>query len=413
MPRRVVVTGMGCLSAIGLDEETTWANLMAGRTGIRRITAFDPQPFKAVNGAEVDGSALEAALVRGGWKSEEKLTALALVAADQTLRSAGLIQGGKPFSPQPLPVLVGSASGPAESLHEAITAHAQKGIRGIRPSTVPRCMVNIVATRLSIDFHLTGVHYNVSAACTSAEIAMGLAFRMVRDGYAERILCGGAESLFVPSYYSAWNNLGILSTEPDASRAIRPFAADHRGFVMGEGAAFLVLEEETAARRRGARIRGEICGYGEASDAEHIVRPQAEGQAQAIRNALADAGMAPADIGWIVSHGTGTVLNDRTESAAIRSIWGAPGPATPPVSALKSYVGHTIGASGAVEMAMALLALERGRLPPNLNAEPTDPECGIRLVGRQPEPLLNPVVVKQSFGFGGANGVMVARRYEA
>jgi 3-oxoacyl-[acyl-carrier-protein] synthase II len=412
MSRRVVISGLGLVSPLGLDEETVWANLMAGRTGIRRITAFDANLFRAANGAEVDAAALDSALAARGWKGEAKVVDMALVAADQALRAAKLISDDGAREPQPVPVIIGSANGPAAALHEAIASYIQKGVRGIRPTTVPQCMVNIVATRLSIEFKLTGIHYNISAACTSSATAMGNAFRMIRDGYADRVLCGGAEFLFVPSYYSAWNNLGILSSEPDPLRAARPFDLGRKGFVMGAGAAMLVMEEEASARRRGVRIRGEICGYGESSDAEHIVRPQAAGQTQALRHAMSDSGLAPDTVGLIVSHGTATLMNDRSECAAIRSFFGEITTSSPRVSALKSYFGHTIGASGAIETVVTLLALERGRIPPNLNIDQPDPECDVRLVGKSPEPLEKPVAVKQSFGFGGANGVMVMRRWD-
>ena len=412
MPRRVVISGLGLVSALGLDEETVWAHLMAGQTGIRRITAFDANLFRATSGAEVAEAALEPALAARGWKREAKVVDMALVAADQALRAAGLIGDDPVRTAQPVPVIIGSANGPAGALHEAISSFVQKGVRGIRPTTVPQCMVNIVATRLSIEFKLTGIHYNISAACTSSAAALGTAFRMIRDGYADRVLCGGAESLFVPSYYSAWNNLGILSNEPDPLSAARPFDMGRKGFVMGEGAAMLVMEDEASARRRGVRIRGEICGYGESSDAEHIVRPQIAGQTQALRNAMENSGLAPDTVGLIVSHGTATLMNDRSECAAIRTIFGEATASSPSVSALKSYFGHTIGASGALETIVTLLALERGRIPPNLNLDQPDPECAVRLVGNTSEVLEKPVAVKQSFGFGGANGVMVLRRWE-
>lgn len=412
MPRRVVISGMGGVSALGLDDETVWANLMAGRTGIRRISAFDIQLFKAANGAEVDGAVLDAALPSRGWKGEHKVVDLALVAAERALRAAGLIAAEGAREPQPVPVIVGSANGPAGALHEAINAFTHKGVRGIRPTLVPQCMVNIVATRLSIEFKLTGIHYNISAACTSSAAALGNAFRMIRDGYADRVLCGGAEFIFVPSYYSAWNNLGILSTEPDPLRAARPFDLGRKGFIIGEGAGMLVLEEESSARRRGIRIRGEICGYGESSDAEHLVRPQTDGQTRALRAALADSGVAPEAVGVIVSHGTATLMNDRSECAAIRSVFGPVQDSSPRVSALKSYFGHTIGASGALETIATVLMLERGWIPPNLNLDRPDPECAVRLVGPVAEKLEQPVAVKQSFGFGGANGVMVLRRWD-
>ncbi|MDE2978636.1 MAG: beta-ketoacyl synthase N-terminal-like domain-containing protein, partial [Acidobacteriota bacterium] len=211
---------------------------------------------------------------------------------------------------------------------------------------------------------------------------------------------------FDPFYYGVWNNLGVMSKNPDPARACRPFDAGRDGCVLGEGAGMLVFEPWERARGRGARIRGEILGYGESSDASHITSPSAGGQAVAMRAALASAGVEPADLGAVNAHGTATLANDVCESGSIRAVLGDAAEEAP-VSANKSYFGHTLGASGAIESIAALLGIEQGRLPSNLNLENPDPECRVRLVGGVPEPLERPLVMKNSFGFGGSNGVLV------
>jgi len=278
----------------------------------------------------------------------------------------------------------------------------------MRPSTVPNGMANTVSATLSIEFKLRGANYTLVSACTSATNAIGVACRMVREGHAEAVLCGGTDSSFDPFYYSMWNNLGVFSPLPDPLRALRPFAADRAGTLLGEGAGALLVESFASARRRGVRVRGEIVGYGESSDATHLTGPSPTGQAAAIRSALADAQVRPAEVAYLNAHGTGTEANDATEAEAIRLALGDAADAIP-VGAMKSYFGHTLGASGAIETIATLLALERRVAPRNLNLDLPDPACRLQLIGGSPRPLAGTVALKNSFGFGGGNGVLVLR----
>ena len=405
-PRRVAVTGLGVACAIGTDVETFWSNLIAGRGGVAKLQSLDTSALKVGIGAEVDADSVRAGLKRLRRRPTDRAVDLGLVAADDALEEAGLIDGEPPFEPQPVAVILGTGAGSAESHTTGQQRFHERGVRGLRPSTVPRCMYNSISAGVSIHFRLTGINYVVVSACTSATNAIGMAYRMVRDGYADTVLSGGADGFFDPFYFGVWNNLGVMSENPDPARACRPFDADRDGTVFGEGAGMLVVESWDRARGRGARIRGEIVGYGESSDASHLTSPSAEGQAVAMRAALESARIEPADLGAVNAHGTATRANDLCESESIRAVLGDAADRVA-VSANKSYFGHTLGASGAIEAIAALLGIERGVLPPNLNLENPDPDCNVRLVGGEPEPLERPLVMKNSFGFGGSNGVLV------
>ena len=405
-PRRVAVTGLGVACAIGTDVETFWSNLIAGRGGVGKLQSLDTSALKVGIGAEVDADSVRAGLKRLRRRPTDRAVDLGLVAAADALEEAGLVADAPPHEPQPVAVILGTGAGSAESHTTGQQRFHERGVRGLRPSTVPRCMYNSISAGVSIHFRLTGINYVVVSACTSATNAIGMAYRMVRDGYADTVLSGGADGFFDPFYFGVWNNLGVMSENPDPARACRPFDAGRDGTVFGEGAGMLVVESWDRARSRGARIRGEIVGYGESSDASHLTSPSAEGQAVAMRAALESARIEPADLGAVNAHGTATRANDLCESESIRAVLGdATGRVA--VSANKSYFGHTLGASGAIEAIAALLGIERGVLPPNLNLENPDPDCNVRLVGGEPESLERPLVMKNSFGFGGSNGVLV------
>ncbi|MEM6792404.1 MAG: beta-ketoacyl-[acyl-carrier-protein] synthase family protein [Acidobacteriota bacterium] len=409
MKRRVAVTGLGMASAIGLEEETVWERLMAGRGGIGEISLLDTTGYRVSIGAEVDSEEVSSRLSAMGRRSIDRALDLAMIAGDSALRQSGLIDGEPPYEPQDVAVIFGSGVGSAESHHTAFTAFAKRGVRGLRPTTVPKCMYNAISSGLSLQYRLVGTNYMVVSACTSATNAIGAAARMIRDGYADTVLCGGAEGFFDPFFYGVWNNLGVLSTLPDPETACRPFDADRAGCVLGEGAGALVLEARDVAERRGARIRGEIAGYGESSDAKHRTSPSAAGQARAMRQALEEAAVEPSDLAVVNAPGTATEANDECESRSIREVLGDAASRVP-VCAHKSYFGHTLGASGALETITTLLSLEHRTLPPNLNLERPDPACGgIDLVGAESREIHSPWAMKNSFGFGGGNGVLIVR----
>ncbi|MDA0322341.1 MAG: beta-ketoacyl-[acyl-carrier-protein] synthase family protein [Verrucomicrobia bacterium] len=404
--RRVVVTGLGVVSPIGLTPSALWDSISSGRTGIAALRAFDLTDYRVKIGAEVDNLQLEKAAQEIGLRLSDRTMDLAVIAARSALTDAGHDLASASYSGMDMPVIFGSASGSQHSLYDCNTRFAEKGVRGLRPTSVPRCMANAISARISLRFGLRGANYVVASACTSSTNAMGIAFRMIRDGYADRVLCGGSDATFDPFVYGGWNNLGVMSKNPDPLTACRPFDAHRDGCVLGEAAGALVLEAGDVASARSASIHAEVLGYGESSDAAHITRPSADGQAAAIQNALDDAGIDAGDVGYINAHGTATEANDECESAAIRKAFGSAADKTP-VSSLKSYLGHTLGASGAVESVATILALRHGLAPANLNLSTPDPACNINLVDSEGVAIQGSIAMKNSFGFGGGNGVLV------
>jgi 3-oxoacyl-[acyl-carrier-protein] synthase II len=399
------------VSALGTDADATWQRMLAGQTGIGRLRAFDTTDYKVGIAAEVDNAAFTAAMEAGGLGQSDRTLDFAVFAAQRALAQAGRLVDTAAPAAQPLPVIFGTGIGSQHSLYEANTRFAQQGVRGLRPTSIPRCMANAISARISMQFRLTGANYVVVSACTSASNAIGTAFRMVRDGYCGAALCGGSDATFDPFVYGGWNNLGVLSKRPDPATACRPFDRDRDGTILGEGAGALLLERLDDARARGAPIVGELLGYGESSDATHITRPSPEGQAAAIRAALADAGVVAGDVGLINAHGTATPANDACESQAIRLALGDAANNVP-VSACKSYLGHTLGASGAIETILTLRCLQERYAPANLNIDNPDPACDVCLIGREGRAIGAPVAIKNSFGFGGGNAVIVLRRWE-
>lgn len=414
VPRRVVVTGIGLATSIGFDEADVWRRLMAGETGLGPLTAFDTEafltPYKVTMAAQVENQPVVEALKAMKRRPMDRTLDLALVAGDRALRQAGLVAGEPPYQPLDAAVILGTGTGSAQSIFDASQRFATKGPKGMLPTSVPRIMANAISAHLSMQFKLTGANYVVISACTSAANALGDGFRRIRNGECEIVVSGGAEGALDPFFYGIWNNLGVLSGNPDPSLACRPFDAEREGTALGEGAAILVLESLESAERRGAQVRAELLGYGESSDATHVTGPAVEGQAAAITRALASAGIDAGAVGYVNAHGTATRSNDVTESAAIRSALGAVNKQSPLVGSCKSYLGHTLGASGAIETAITILALEKGIAPPNFNLHHPDPECDVRLIGREPEPIATGIAIKNSFGFGGGNAVLVLGR---
>lgn len=412
---RVLVTGLGLVSAIGSDRETAWRSLVGGRTGIGELRGFDVSGNTVTFGAAVDATFLDERQ-KGRLRRADRTLRFAVEAARQALTEAGWIgaeesDDGVAAGRTVLPIanLWGCGVGPAGHLAEFHRRFAEKGPQGMRPSTVPDGMANSISAGVSIRFGLGGTNQVVVSACTSSTNAIGQGFRAVRHGYADAVLCGGVDSFFDPFDYGVWNNLGVLSTLPDPATALRPFDAGRAGTLLGEGAGALLLESAESAANRGAAVRGEVLGYGESSDATHITSPDVGGQVRAIRAALADAGVEPEELVYVNAHGTATESNDVTECRSIREALGAAADRVP-VGAMKSYFGHTLGASGALEAVGTLLALEHGTAPPNLNLETPDPLCAVRLIGDEPLALGAGPAMKNSFGFGGGNGVLVLGR---
>ncbi|MEM1204203.1 MAG: beta-ketoacyl-[acyl-carrier-protein] synthase family protein [Acidobacteriota bacterium] len=407
--RDVVVTGLGVVSALGSGVDANWRRLLAGQTGLGPIEGFDVAGNTVTQGGGVDMSPLDAHQ-KGKLRRADRTVRLAVEASRQALIDAGWMSedsaGDDALVGRDVANLWGCGCGPCGTLYQSNVRFAAKGAKGMRPSTVPSCMANSISAGVSIQFGLRGTNQVIVSACTSSTNAIGQGFRWIRHGYADAVLCGGVEAFFDPFYYGVWNNLGVLSTLPDAESALRPFDRDRAGTLLGEGAGALLLESAEHAAQRGAALRGTLLGYGETSDGTHLTAPSVDGQAEAIRRALSDAGAAAEDLVYINAHGTATAANDTTECRSIAEALGDAG-AKIPVGASKSYFGHTLGASGALESIVTLLALEHRTAPANLNLDHADPDCTATFVGREPQPLAHGLAMKNSFGFGGGNGVLI------
>ncbi|WP_321473609.1 beta-ketoacyl-[acyl-carrier-protein] synthase family protein [uncultured Paludibaculum sp.] len=393
--RRVAVTGVGVISALGANCAAFWKSLSDGVSGIGPITAVDCSPLRFANGAEVRGFDPFLHFDPKVAMQLDRSVQLAGVAAAEALRTSSL-------HPQPerTAVVTGCCVGGKWTEDETYRQlYAEKKTR-FDPLTIPRVMANGSASWISMHHGITGPAYTVSTACASAAHAIGQAFWMVRSGMVDAAVAGGNEAPFAFGMLRGWEAMRVVS--PDTCR---PFTLDRKGLILGEGAAMLVLEPLESARARGAHVIAEICGFGMTSDASHITMPSAEGAAAAIRAALADGGLAPEQIGYINAHGTGTPANDSTETKAIRSVFAAP----PPVSSTKSMHGHTLGAAGALEAAAVLMAFERDLLPPTANFTQPDPACDLDVIPNEARAGQVEAALSNSFAFGGLNAVLAFR----
>lgn len=400
MHRRVAITGIGVVSALGNGREAFWDGLVGGRAGIGPIASVANPGVKFVNGAEArefrpedHASAKDAALL-------DRFAILGLAAAREAAGDAGLALTDS--SRETCAVVTGSAMGGQASEESGYYDLWARHQTRFPPFSIPRSMMNAAASRIALEYGITGPVFTLSTACASASHALGHAMWLVRSGAAEMAIAGGSEAPFTLGSLKAWDALRVVS--PDTCR---PFSRDRRGMILGEGAAMMVLEPLDAALARGANVYGELAGFGMSADAHHITQPLAEGAARAMRAALRDAGLTPEAVGYVNAHGTGTAANDATESEAIRQVFGS---APPLVSSTKSMHGHALGASGALEAAAAALALRRGVLPPTANFTEADPDCGLDVIPNAARERTVDAALSNSFAFGGLNAVLAFRR---
>ena len=405
-----MVTGIGVMSPIGNDCDTFFDKLLAGRSGIRKLTAKFAGRLTADVGGEVDYDPASR-FPKPKLAFLDRFSQLALEASAQAVRDAGAAFE-ESFKDR-VGVFVGTGLGGANTLEGGYEEIFLAGKDHVAPHIVPRTMNNAAAGHISIEYGLRGPNLTYSTACSSSAIAIGEACRAIRHGYVDAALAGGAESLLTLGTIRAWEALRTLavSDAADPSASCRPFSKDRTGLVLAEGAGMLVLEELECAKRRGARIRAEISGYGASSDASHLTRPGEEGQVRAMRLALADAGAAPEEIDYINAHGTATLAGDVVETTAIKKVFGERA-ARIPVSSTKSMHGHMMGAAGAVEFIAAVMAIGRAGIPPTAHLRVPDPECDLDYVpnaGRTGVAIHT--VMSNSFAFGGSNAVLIARSF--
>ena len=407
--RKVAVTGLGVISPVGSGHDGFFSALLAGRSGIRRLSAeFAPRLASRIGG-EVDFDAA-AFFAKPKLALLDRFSQFALVAVAQAIRDAG-IEGDDPRK-QSAGVYLGTGVGGAHTTEAGYVDLYLKAKDRLPPFTVVRAMNNAAAAHVSIDHGLRGPSLTYSTACSSSAVAVGEACRAIRHGYVDLAIACGAEALLTLGVIRAWEALRTLAAEDpqDPAASCRPFSRDRSGLVLGEGAGAVVLETVEHARARGAKIYAELAGYGVASDADHLTRPSQQGQAAAMRRALDDAGLDPESVGYINAHGTATLAGDPIETAAIKQVFG-PHARRLAVSSTKSMHGHLMGATGVVEFIAAILALERRAVPPTAHLRVADPECDLDFVpdaGRTGVDL--EAVMSNSFAFGGSNAVLVARR---
>ena len=400
-PRRVVVTGLGIISPLGLNVQECWISLSKGLSGIAPIKTVDCSALRFQNGAEVRGYDPLKHFEGGKDAYIDRFAQFSVVAAREALRHSGVEL--TPELRENSAIVCGSAVGGQAAIESGFEDLWVQGRGRVHPLTIPKTMANAGASHIAMDMGLSGPTYTVSTACSSANHAIGQAFRLVRDGLADLAMTGGSEAMFTIGMLKAWEAMRVVA--PDTCR---PFSKDRRGLILGEGGAMMVLEPMDAAKARGAKIYGEICGFGMTADAHHLTQPTVQGPARAMRGALREAGLAPEDIGYINAHGTGTPGNDPVESSAIREVFGAHADKIG-VSSTKSLHGHALGAAGALEAVATVLALYHGILPPTANYNERDPECDLDYIPNQPRALQVSAALSNSFAFGGLNAVIAFR----
>ncbi|MBZ5586761.1 MAG: beta-ketoacyl-[acyl-carrier-protein] synthase family protein [Acidobacteriia bacterium] len=400
--RRVAITGVGAISAIGRNAAEFAASLRQGRSGIGPIESADSSQLRFRNGAEVRGYCHQPYFDDRRADFMDRFAQFAVIAAREAVADAGVVW--TPELRETAAIVTGSCVGGQSTEDIGFHEVYKLGHNRVHPLTIPKTMANAGASHISMEFGITGPSFTISTACASAGHAIGQAFWMLRTGAAELAITGGSEAPFSFGILKAWEAMRVVS--PDTCR---PFSKDRRGMILGEGAAMFVLEPLEAARARGARVHAEIVGLGMSSDACHITQPSPDGAARALRAVLRDAGLAPEQIGYINAHGTATPANDPAEAAAIRCVFGAHAGRLP-VSSTKSMHGHALGAAAALECLAAVTALRDGVLPPTANFSEFDPDCDLDVIPNQAREAQVEYALSNSFAFGGLNAVLALRR---
>jgi 3-oxoacyl-[acyl-carrier-protein] synthase II len=410
--RRVVVTGIGCVTPIGTGVEGLWQGLQARRSAVRGITRFDPSPFRSRIAAEVPDFRPQDFLDEKRARRYDRYSQLAVTAAGLAVADAALALERE--DRDRIGAVMGSALGGVAHAEQQAGVYAAEGLRGVDPMLALSVFGGAASCNIAIEFGVTGPNSTNAMSCASGTIAVGDAFRAIRDARADVMLAGGAEAPLAPLCFGAFAVIRAMSTRNgDPGTASRPFDVARDGFVMGEGAAVLVLEERSRALARGAPIVAEILGAAVTNDAYHMTAPRPDGSqaARCVTLALADAHVSPAEVDYVNAHGSSTPLNDLTETRALREAFGEHA-ARLCVSGTKGYYGHPLGASGAIEAAVTALALARGWLPPTLNLSSRDPACDLDYLAGDGATREAEVAVSNSFGFGGINAAVVLRRVD-
>jgi 3-oxoacyl-[acyl-carrier-protein] synthase II len=412
MRRRVVVTGMGCISPVGNNVADTWSAILAGKSGSGMITLFDASKHKTRFAAEVKGFDAVALFGQREARKMDRFTQFATVAALEALEQSGLKIDEA--NRDRVGILIGTGIGGIGTLLDQAEVLRERGADRVSPFLIPMMISDSAAGMLAIRVGARGPNMAIATACASGNNAIGDAVETIRRGSADAMIAGGSEAALVSVAMAGMNVMGALSTRnDDPQTASRPFDKERDGFLMGEGAGILILESLEHAQGRGANIMAELNGYGTTDDAHHISAPaeNGAGAAMSMKLALENANLNVDDIGYINAHGTSTPLNDKSETAAIKTVFGEQAYAIP-VSSTKSMTGHLLGASGAVEAVFSILAMREGVLPPTINYQTPDPECDLDYVPNQPRKASPRHAMSNSFGFGGHNATLIFSRFE-
>ncbi|GMU03599.1 beta-ketoacyl-ACP synthase II [Corallococcus caeni] len=414
--RRVVITGTGIISALGTGTEKNWQAMLAGQSGISTITRFDLGKLDARIAGEVKDFQPEQFIDRREVRRMDLFAQYAMAAADMAVKESGLPIGPDAphgYQPERVGVIVGSGIGGISSLEEQHRKGLEKGFDRLSPFFIIQMIINMAPGLISMRYNCKGPNWSPVSACATSAHAIGEAWKSIRLGETDAAIAGGAEAAITPLGMGGFSVMKALSTRnDDPARASRPFDKERDGFVMGEGAGIVVLEELEAAKKRGANILAEVVGYGANSDAYHVTQPapEGEGAARCMRLALASAGMRPDQVGYVNAHGTSTPFNDANETKALKAVFGDHARKLA-VSSTKSMTGHMLGAAGGAEAVVSVQVLTKNVLPPTINMTSPDPDCDLDYVPNTARDARVDAVMSNSFGFGGTNAVLVFKRY--
>ena len=417
MKRRVVVTGLGLVTPLANDVEGTWSALMAGRSGVDYLKKFDTEKFSVKIGAEVKNFDPLAFVEKKEARKMGAFIHYAIAAGDEAVYGSGLVERGQKFPAdfaERVGTYISSGIGDFWAIEREHSKLLDEGPHRVSPFFIPSAIVNLAAGQVSIRFGAKGPNSATATACSAGAHAIGDSLKIIQRGDADVMICGGAESAITPMSVAGFAAMRALSTRnDDPVHASRPFERDRDGFIIGEGAGLLVLEELEFARARGAKIYAELVGYGMTADAFHITMPDetASGAIRVMRMAMKDAGVSPEEVGYINAHGTSTPYNDKFETAAIKQAFGGHAHRLA-VSSTKSMTGHLLGAAGGIEAVFSVLAIHRGVLPPTTNYVNPDPDCDLDYVPNEPREAHVTHALSNSFGFGGTNAALLFKRYE-
>ena len=406
MSNRVVITGEGSISPLGVSSKDLWNNLIHGKSGIRLIKSFDTENFNVKIAGEITDFDPLTFFEHKESRKLDRYTMFAMIAADQAIKSSGLDSSN-------VGVILGTGVGGMHTLEEEQTKLLKKGQRGVSPHFIPKMIPNIAGGQIAIKYGFHGPNFSLSTACSSASDAIGMAYRLIQSNQINAMVCGGSEGGITPLTLSGFSNMKALSkNNENPQSASKPFDKNRDGFIMSEGSAMLVLESLDSAQKRGANILAEIVGYGITNDAYHITQPhnESKGAASAIDLALKDASINKEEVSYINAHGTSTYYNDMLETQAIKQVFGNHAKDLL-VSSTKSMTGHMLGATGAIEAITCIYAMNHGIIPPTINYETPDPECDLNYVPNKSIESNLTITMSNSFGFGGHNSVLAFKKF--